>query len=78
MITYYSIIQCMIFDNILHWIVSKYTKLDDIALHNYNIIYIVYRQKSWVILHILMRCLSKLIFGRVMMNSLMKDPEGHS
>ena len=28
----------MIFDNILHWIISKYTKLDDIALHNHNTI----------------------------------------
>jgi len=42
--------QYMIFDNILHYIISKYTKLDDSALHNHNI---TYRQNSWVVLHIL-------------------------
>jgi len=47
-----------------------------IALHNHNIIYIVHRQKCWVILHLLMRYLRRLIHRRVMENSLMKDQEG--
>jgi len=36
----------------------------------------IYRQKSWVVLSV--KYLSRLIFGRVMVNSLMKDQEGQS
>jgi len=40
--------------------------------------FVVYRQKSWAILHILMRYLCILMYGRVMVNLLMKYRDEHT
>jgi len=65
--------ECNWFWIILYDYILFYYTIYDIALHNHNIIYIVHRQKCWVVLHILMRYLRRLINRRVMVNSLMKD-----
>jgi len=84
MITYYYI-QCLNVTNNIWYLIIYYIGLyqntiSSMILPCITIILFmfVYRQKSWVILHILMRYLRRLIFARVMVNSLMKDQEGQS
>ena len=85
MITYYSIIQCLniarIYDILSIYYIGLYQNKPSLMILSclrIILFMLVYRRKHWAVLHILMKYLTRLIFGIVMMNLFMKDQDGQS